>query len=494
MATMIARKNKSGKTYYTVQFQLGLRRPCVPLGPMDKQSANELRGYIQQLAVCRRSNGTISGKTAAWLSGVDEAFYAVLVDRGLCDPREQPEPDPTSKVPTLGAFLRRYVKERSDTKPATRIVYGHTRRCLIGYFGADRPLDSITTAEAGDWRRWLARPTKEKGQGLADNTVRRRCGIAKQFFRDAVDRELIDRNPFAKIKGLTVRANRERDYFVSVDEATKVIKACPDNQWKLLFALSRYGGLRCPSEHLALTWGDVDFEAGRIRIRSPKTEHHEGKGERLMPLFPELRPYLQAVLDELLVDFDPKAKRLSEQPVITRYRDSNANLRTTLCKIIRRAKLTPWAKLFHNLRATRQTELEAKFPLHVVCSWLGNSTRVAQQHYLQVTDDHFAAAIGDSCAANAQQQLAVTGDNSGNRRQDEIENRYTVDISAEREEKGWATLDSNSGARIGDFEESPGCAAYAQQLDPQLAAVVAAWPGLTDQQRASILAIVQGDG
>ena len=47
----------------------------------------------------------------------------------------------------------------------------------------------------------------------------------------------------------------------SRDEAEKVLKACPDAQWKLLFALSRYGGLRCPSEHLALTWGDIDLEA-----------------------------------------------------------------------------------------------------------------------------------------------------------------------------------------------------------------------------------------
>ena len=125
-------------------------------------------------------------------------------------------------------------------------------------------------------------------------------------------------------------ANRARDYFVSRDEAAKVLDACPDAQWQLLFALSRYGGLRCPSEHLALTWGDVDWERGRITVRSPKTEHHEGQGERVIPLFPELRPYLEAVLDELLEDFDPKAKRLSEQPVITRYRDANANLRTQL--------------------------------------------------------------------------------------------------------------------------------------------------------------------
>jgi hypothetical protein len=32
--------------------------------------------------------------------------------------------------------------------------------------------------------------------------------------------------------------------------------------------------------------------------------------------------------------------------------------------------------------------------LHVVCSWLGNSPRIAQQSYLLVTEDDFAKAAG----------------------------------------------------------------------------------------------------
>src|SRR5262249_173985 len=161
--------------------------------------------------------------------------------------------------------------------------------------------------------------------------------------------KLIGSNPFADLKS-TVRANPDKFYFVTRAEADAILKACPDNQWKLLFALSRYGGLRCPSEHLGLLWGDVHWDTGRITVRSPKTEHHEGKAERIIPLFPELVPHLQAVLDDLLQDFDPKEKRLSEQPVITRYRDTNANLRTQLHRIIKKAKLTPWQKLFQNLR------------------------------------------------------------------------------------------------------------------------------------------------
>jgi hypothetical protein len=70
----------------------------------------------------------------------------------------------------------------------------------------------------------------------------------------------------------------------------------------------------------------------------------------------------------------------------------NVNLRTTMEKIVKRAGLKPWKRLFHNLRASRQTELENRFPTHVVCKWLGNSPKIARKHYLKVTDEHFAAA------------------------------------------------------------------------------------------------------
>ncbi|NOY28981.1 MAG: tyrosine-type recombinase/integrase [Planctomycetes bacterium] len=219
-------------------------------------------------------------------------------------------------------------------------------------------------------------------EGLSENTTRRRCGIAKQFFTTAVRKQFIPANPFEELKAATI-TNRRRDYFVSREEAAKVIEACPDAQWRLLFTLSRYGGLRCPSEHLAMRWGDVDWEHARVTIRSAKTEHHEGGECRMIPLFPELRPYLEAVFDQA----EPGTEH-----VITRYRRSNVNLRTQLLKIIRRAGLEAWPKLFHNLRATRQTELAEEYPAHVVCSWLGNTKGVAMKHYLQTTEEHFQKA------------------------------------------------------------------------------------------------------
>jgi len=63
----------------------------------------------------------------------------------------------------------------------------------------------------------------------------------------------------------------------------------------------------------------------------------------------------------------------------------NCNLRTTFEKIIERAGLTQWPRLFHNLRASRETELVERFPVQ-------RGYRMARQHAYHRTqalsDDH----------------------------------------------------------------------------------------------------------
>ncbi|MCZ2340252.1 MAG: hypothetical protein LC104_00475 [Bacteroidales bacterium] len=70
----------------------------------------------------------------------------------------------------------------------------------------------------------------------------------------------------------------------------------------------------------------------------------------------------------------------------------NANLRTTMKKIIHRAGLEQWPRLFHNLRSSRETELLKGNPIHVVAAWMGHDAKVCLKHYAQVTDEHFQAA------------------------------------------------------------------------------------------------------
>ena len=71
----------------------------------------------------------------------------------------------------------------------------------------------------------------------------------------------------------------------------------------------------------------------------------------------------------------------------------NATLRSEMTRLLRRAGVSGWPRLFHSMRASRQTELQREFPLHVVCSWLGNSPRIAQ---LSKTQGHAARTIAKS--------------------------------------------------------------------------------------------------
>ena len=213
-----------------------------------------------------------------------------------------------------------------------------------------------------------------------------------EFFKVAVRRKLIPENPFQDLT-CAVKKNTQREFFVSQEDSQLVLEECPDTEWRLIFALARYGGLRCPSEHLALRWSDVDWSGSRFTVHAPKTEHHEGKEWRVTPIFPELRPYLEQAKHEA---------RSGAEFVIDSYRSSEKNFGTRMNRIIRRAGLAPWPKVFQNLRSTRQTELTEQFPAHVVCDWLGNSEIVARKHYLQVTEEHFEKAAVCS-AANALQ-------------------------------------------------------------------------------------------
>ena len=89
--------------------------------------------------------------------------------------------------------------------------------------------------------------------------------------------------------------------------------------------------------------------------------------------------------------------------MIVTKRSKNSNLRRRFKKIVGRAGLQPWPKLFQNMRASRATELVKDFPEHVVTAWMGHSKRIAQKHYLQVTEDDYKQA-----SSNPTQQITVS--------------------------------------------------------------------------------------
>jgi len=357
---------------------------------------------VEQLLEAQTLNRPMAGDLAHWVADLESKLAAKLARVGLIPkPEEKPEA-------TLGAFLKAYLDGRGDLKPATKIVRGQVIRDLNNYFGESRDVRTISPGDADDFKQSLIK------RGLAPTTIHKRLQSARSFFHAMRRRRLIDENPFDGVKAAATGI-QDRQRFVTRDEIARVLDACPNHHWRTIVALSRFGGLRCPSEVLSLRWQDVDWDAGRIVVQSPKTEHHAGKARRTIPMFPELRPILAEAFDRApdgavyVVDESFRKGALGEAGWL------NANLRTTFEKIVRRAGLETWPRLFHNLRASRETELVETYPVQVVTSWLGNTPSVAMRHYLMTTDEHFEAAIrGEEKAAQnpAQQAHAGSGGDS----------------------------------------------------------------------------------
>jgi integrase len=244
------------------------------------------------------------------------------------------------------------------------------------FLESDIPLARFTPGQADDFRVFLL------GKGQAEATVRRRCKRAKQFFAAAIKHGHITSNPCDGVPTANV-ANGGRRVFVERDTISAVIAACPDDQWRLIFALARYGGLRMPSEIQGLRWTDIDWSGRRFRVHSPKTEHIEGKKHRDVPLFPELAPYFGAW----------QQQRGEGEALVFPALIERSNLRAHALRIIRKAGIEPWTRVFQNLRASRETELVEEVPVHVVASWLGNSPETAAKHYLTVLEAHFERAV-----------------------------------------------------------------------------------------------------
>ena len=370
MASISEDRGRDGKKNgsWRIQFFTDGNRLNITLGKMTKRNAATVKVFVEDLVASQKSGSTPQPKTSEWLGTISEELHAKFVKAGIARPRKR-------FTEGLEDFLTGYLEKVKDVrKPNTLRHLQTVANNLVEHFGASFDMGKATRADADDFRRFL------QGKGLQPNAVNRRMGRAKQFWKAAVDRELISNNPFLG-QDCTVRPVESKFRYVSQEEAQKLIDAAPCDDWRLIIALARYAGLRCPSEVLTLTWENVDLEAGEMNVFSPKLEGNANGGWRRIPVFHQVRPYLEAVRGD------------DQGRVIKRYRDADQNLRTTFYGICRKAGVEQYRKPFQNLRSSAANDLNQEFPQHVVAEWHGHSEAVAKKFYLRPTDEDFARAV-----------------------------------------------------------------------------------------------------
>jgi integrase len=373
MATLTV--DQTGNTVgYNIQWYEGKRRRTIYLGGrrFNKQTAERLKSVVENL-LYQRDNQILTPEKSIhlWIENAPEIIRDKLVKSGLIR---------MPKRYTCQELWDNFLKSK-NVKDSTMEIYRDSREKFFARYGEidgktglvkDVPVfletdyvGSITQEQMIHW--------KDK---LLDNfkytTVAKIIKSAKTAFKFAVDRKWIEKSPLDGI-GRGSFIDRSKDRIITMDEYRRMLDVCPNPKWRIIIALARIGGVRCPSEIVPLRWTDINFAKNQFTVRSPKTEQHEGKELRVVPLFLDLRVELE------------RTPRTGEELVVGQFNPAQIG------DILERAGLTI-ERPFDNMRMTRSNEVYRKWGAHCESAWIGHSSRVREDHYLVVLDEDIAKA------------------------------------------------------------------------------------------------------
>ncbi|MEL6107048.1 MAG: hypothetical protein AAFU85_13475 [Planctomycetota bacterium] len=352
----LRRETDRNRTGWRLQFRESGNRRSLWLGDIAKRQAETIARHVDNLCLAKETATQAPTETLKWEASLTGRIRKTLEKWALIEPA-------VVSARKLADFVQCYIDSRTDVKDATREKYGHTKRMLVTYFGEDRPITSITKADCQLWHRSMLKTH-------AETTAGKHIKRARTVFRFAVDARVIPINPLEGIK-VGDEVSKERDHYVTRDDAARILADC-DPEQALAFAFARFAGLR-PCEFLSIRWSDL--QGDRIRVDSIKT------GLRWVPIFKEVRDALAAFETP-----DPNAR-------ILRRWSPDANLATNLNRVIERAGVKTWPKLFVNCRASCRVDLEEHFPAWVCDSWMGHGVQIAEKHYRRMHDEYFDRAV-----------------------------------------------------------------------------------------------------
>ena len=378
----MARVVTRGNGLREVRFKdTGGKRRTIYLGrDFTKKECERFAKHIDHIVNSQILKTEISSDVARFVADLPEKHHKKLVDFGLAQARLAPE---ASKKLTLGSWTEKYIVE-SPVKESTKKQLRSAAETLCTFFGSDHALETITISDAANYRIWMENKGNQRSteaKGLALNTVRKKMSRAKQFFKHAVEQDLIASNPFRKELS-TVGANEDRMHFIEASVVETVIRKTECEDFKIMLAFARYAGMRSHETRIQ-RWDHIDLVNKRMTVRSYKN-HKVGDDLvlRECPIFPELLPHLVRARE--------MAPEGSEK-VVTRY-TADSNVHTQAMRYIKNAGFEPWEKPWNNLRASRATELKASFSDVDVHKWMGHTEAVARKHYLMPLESSFQEA------------------------------------------------------------------------------------------------------
>jgi integrase len=204
-------------------------------------------------------------------------------------------------------------------------------------------------------------------------TVNHEVATLRHMFRKAQEWGKALENPVKHLRRL--RANNRRLRYLSTEEITRLLTVA-DATLRPIVIAALHTGLR-RGELFALTWQDVDFKAGVIRVIYTKN------GERReLPMTETCRETLQRIPRRLGADYIFPGKT----------GEALADIRKRFHTALRKAGIT--GCVFHDLRHTFASHLVmAGVDLMTIKEFLGHKRLEMTLRYAHLAPDHKRAAI-----------------------------------------------------------------------------------------------------
>jgi integrase len=163
---------------------------------------------------------------------------------------------------TVGWLVDRWVASRTDVGPKAREQHAWAATHIKAGLGGVR-VDLLDRDDVAGWLEDLA-----EGGELARRSIQICRTILRAVLNDAVEEGLLRRNPAARV-GMpreVARPDRQRDVDAFDElQVARFLAATANHRWAAPFRLAVLYGLR-RSELLALTWADLDLDAGTVNI------------------------------------------------------------------------------------------------------------------------------------------------------------------------------------------------------------------------------------
>jgi integrase len=343
------------------------RRHSIWLGDISAREAETIKRHIEAVIESQKLGTPMPGETLRWLGKLPVALRRKLTPV-LGGAKSVGE--------AIDAFTDHLWREK---KESTQRNYARTLDLLRSQFG-NRQMRSLTAEEIDLWSRSI---------NVSSNTAAKYTRHLQAFINWCKTKRWVDELQLTNSRAVGVGEKR----FIVADELQRWIDAFADDpQMHAAMALSRWLGIRVPSELVTLTVGAVDFESKTISVIDSKRSIRSSRAPpvvRVCPLFPELIPYLERLWD---------SERLPTDPLLPDVTEKGGGVFVSRCREARDRLGLRWLRLFTSVRATRETELIRRFGIKAACDWIGNSPDVAMRHYEQVTADEWKRATDEhSC-------------------------------------------------------------------------------------------------